>query len=69
MSIPRWPETFRTYLRFASEKSRSDIHGAFEYSSGALDAVMEFIADNIEHTIVQDLAYELGQYEVGADED
>ena len=65
MSIPSLSDTFRTYVRFATQKLRSDEHGAFEYSSGALDVVMEFIADNIDETVIQDLAHELGVYEVG----
>lgn len=56
-------DTFRTYIRFASEKFRSDWHGAFEYSSGALDVVMDHIADHIDDPAIQDLAAALGEWE------
>ena len=56
-------DAFRTYIRFASEKFRSDEHGAFEYSSGALGVVMEFIADNIDDPAIQGLAATLGEWE------
>lgn len=65
MSIPSLSDVFRTYIAFASEKDRSDKCGAFEYSSGAMHIVMDFIADNIDSSTVQKLAYELGMYEAG----
>ena len=60
-------DMFRTYIRFASEKYRSDIHRAFEYSSGALDVVMDHIADHIDDPAIQGLAAALGEWEVGDD--
>lgn len=69
MSIPTFPETFRAYLAFANAKASSDSFDAYEYSSGAMDVVMNFIADNINDATIRRLAFALGQYEVGADED
>lgn len=69
MSIPTFPETFRAYLAFTNAKASSDSYDAHEYSSGAMNVVMDFIADNIEDSTIRRLAYALGQYEVGADED
>ena len=61
---PSFSDVFRTYIRFASEKYRSDIHLAHEYSAGAMDVVMEFIEDNIiDEPAMQRLAAALGEWE------
>lgn len=62
-NTPSFSDMFRTYIRFASEKYRSDIHRAHEYSSGALDVVMDHIADHIDDPAIQRLAAALGAWE------
>ena len=58
-----WPWAFRLYVQFAQAKSHADHYENHEYSSGALDVVMDHIADHIDEPAIQRLAAALGEWE------
>lgn len=58
-----WPWAFRLYVQFAQVKSHEDSRGNHEYSTGALNVVMDHIADHIDEPAIQALAAALGEWE------
>lgn len=62
--IPSWPDTFRLYLQFLEAKRVAADYGLDEYSTGALNVVMDYIADHIDEPAIRGLAAALGEWEV-----
>ena len=58
-----WPWAFRLYVQFAQVMSHEDYRE--NYSSGAIDVVMDYIADHIDDPAIQGLAAALGEWEEG----
>ena len=61
---PSLPDGFRLYFQFIQAKYVADDYGLDEYSAGALNVVMDYIADNIDEPAIQRLAAALGEWEV-----
>ena len=58
-----WPWAFRLYVQFAQAKSHADHYENHEYSTDALNVVMDYIADHIDEPAIQGLASALGEWD------